>query len=193
VQVVTQSGITVTARSIGATKSLRAGTNTALFTAGPFTVMQPRTEAFVTAQTLSAKAADPLPGSASVSESRIVLDAPAAQENRLITGTATLQASVSQDAEASVSLTSSLTATVDGSFDCTLQVTTSGSGVTTAQVRLLRGGTVVFDAETSGNLTAVCSPGAYVLTADAGTQVVIDGSSSRTLSYTLTFTPRAVP
>jgi hypothetical protein len=193
VQVVTQSGITVTARSVGATKNLRAGTNTAQFVAGPFTVMQPRTEAFVTAQSLSAKPVDPLPGTALVSESRIVLDVPAAQENRVITGTATLQASVNQDAEVSVTLASSLNATVEGSFDCTLQVTTSSSGLTSARVRLLRGGTVVFDAATSGSLTAICSPGAYVLTADAGTQLLLDGAGSRTLSYTLTFTPRAVP
>jgi hypothetical protein len=193
VPVVTQSSVTVTARSIRATKNLRAGTNAAAFTAGPFTVIQPRTEAFVTAQTLSAKPVDPLPGTASVSESRIVLDAPAAQDNRVITGTATLQASVDQDADATVSLASSLTATIAGSFNCMLQVTTSGSGPSAAQVRLLRGGTVVFDASTSGTLTSVCGPGTYVLTADAETQLILDGSSSRTLSYTLTFTPPAVP
>ncbi len=191
VTVTTANNVIVTSRSVMASKSLQAGTATAGFVAGPFAIVQPQIEAFVSSQTINERASDPDPGQARVSESRVQLTVNPTLLNRVISGSGSLGASTSGDAQASVILTSALTAELQGTFDCQLQMTTSAGGTSVLFVRLMHGGGAVFTMSTSSSQTAVCGPGIYTIDVHAN---VLLGSGpangNRTFSYTLTLTPR---
>jgi len=193
VRVTTRNDVTIASRSISASKSLSAGTNTAQFTAGPFTVNNPRTEAFVDAQSLTSKPSDPLAGTANVSTSRIVLDV--GTLNRVISGNGNLGGSVSGNAQTAVVLQSSLTAQLLGDFNCTLQVSTSATGNPTSLTVMVNGtGGPVFNVSSAGSHTGVCLAGTYTVSVAADGQLINGPASlTRGFSYTLTLSPRPSP
>jgi hypothetical protein len=194
-RVTTRNDVTIASRSVEANKSLSAGTNTAQFRAGPFTVNIPRTEAFVDAQTLTSKLSDPLDGTASVDTSRIVLDVNTLQHNRVISGNGNLASSVSGNGQAAVVLRSSLTAELSDDFNCTLQVSTSAAGIPSSLAVTVSGpGGTVFNVSASGSQTSVCLAGTYTLAVLADGQVINGPDSlSRVFSFTLTLSPRPSP